>query len=371
MHWLRISKFIYYKEFLAICIFLFGFLIANSQTNDYAFQMRELSKNIDKYFYIPNTNYYKENATPLPADKKVSYLWPLCAMFEAANEAGRITNNYAPFENIFSIITKYHNDLPPAPGYASYSEEFGGGTRFYDDNQWIGITAMDAYERTKNAKWLKVGKEIYRFMMTGYDTVSGGGLYWEEGNKKTKNTCSNGPGIILAMQLYKATKEKMYLDTALLLYAWVNKYLRTPEGLYQDNLRTRNFTVDKRIYSYNSGTMLQSNVYLYEATGNKKYLDEAIRIAESSAKHFYGEGMFRDNHWFNAVLLRGYQHLLKYNKDIKYITIFKVAVDNAIQNDRSIRGLMGLHKEENLVGQGGMLEILARFAWLQKNKIIQ
>lgn len=359
------------RPLICLTVTLFAGIYLNAQSINYSVEMQSLANNIDKHFYISKTNYYKENATPNPNDKKVSYLWPLCAMFEAVNEMGRVTNNYKTFQNIFFIVEKYHNNKPPAPGYGSYSEEFGGGTRFYDDNQWIGITAMDAYEKTKEAKWLSVGKEIYRFMMTGYDTVSGGGLYWEEGNKRTKNTCSNGPGIILALQLYNATKEKSYLDTALQLYHWVNKYLRTPEGLYHDNLRTRDLSVDKRIYSYNSGTMLQSNIYLYEVTGDKKYLDEAIVIAENSAKYFYGEGMFRDNYWFNAVLLRGYQHLLKYEKDLKYIIAFKKAVDNAILKDKTARGLMGLKKEENLVGQGGMLEILARFAWLQKNKFLQ
>ncbi|MGI8634031.1 MAG: hypothetical protein ACR2KZ_01375 [Segetibacter sp.] len=56
--------------------------------------------------------------------------------------------------------------------------KFKGGDRFYDDNQWIGITSMDAYTRLKNKKFLNLGKEIYKYMMTGYDTVLVIGLYW-------------------------------------------------------------------------------------------------------------------------------------------------------------------------------------------------
>jgi predicted alpha-1,6-mannanase (GH76 family) len=71
-------------------------------------------------------------------------------------------------------------------------------------------------------------------MMNGFDTLSGGGLYWEEDHKTSKNTCSNGPAILILLQLYNITKEKPYLDTALLLYNWVNKYLQASNGLYYD-----------------------------------------------------------------------------------------------------------------------------------------
>ena len=112
--------------------------------------------------------------------------------------------------------------------------------------------------------------------------------------------------------------------------------------------------------------MLESNVYLYEITGDKKYLDAANAMAERSLSYFYGEGKFRDGYWFNAVLLRGYQHLLKHNKDTRYIMGFKKALDYALKNEKNEQGLFDAKKGvQNLVEHGGMLEILARFAWLE------
>jgi Cupin len=43
---------------------------------------------------------------------------------------------------------------------------------------------------------------------------------------------------------------------------------------------------------------------------------QAIAIADSSLPYFYGGTKFRDSYWFNAVLLRGYQHLLQYDKEM-------------------------------------------------------
>ena len=210
--------------------------------------MLGLYKSIDTHFYIDSINYYREKALPEKGEPKVSYLWPMCSLLQAHNEMEKLFPNRVLSENTLQVIKKYYNQLPPAPGYASNSMEFGGGDRFYDDNQWIGIAAMDEFARTKKPLWLSTAKEIYRFMMTAYDTAAGGGLYWQEGKKNTKNTCSNGPGIILALQLYNATKEKPYLDTALLLYNWVNENLRSPASLYYDNIKVGSRSIDKELY---------------------------------------------------------------------------------------------------------------------------
>ena len=119
-------------------------------------------------------------------------------------------------EPLLKIMYDYYNTLPPQAGFTDYIMKLKPGEKYYDDNQWIGITSLDAYERTKNKDCLALGKQMYDFMMTGYDNALGGGIYWKEGSKSSKNTCSNGPGVLVALQLYKATKEKKYLDTALL-----------------------------------------------------------------------------------------------------------------------------------------------------------
>ena len=351
---------------LSFTLIFFACQSLPAQKKHYYKEMKQLQSAIQKNFYDNAAGYYKEAVTPKPGENPYSYLWPICAMYQAANEIEVVEKETGLVDPMLRIIGDYYDPAPPAPGYASYIMKFKGGDRFYDDNQWIGITSMDAYSRTKEQKHLAIGKEIYMYMMTGFDTVLNGGLYWQENKKISKNTCSNGPGIILALQLYQATKQKTYLDTALLLYNWVNKNLRTPSGLYYDNMSVKDQKITTWTFSYNTGTMLQSSIYLYECTGEKKYLQQAIAIADSSLTFFYGKGKFRDDYWFNAVLLRGYQHLLRYNKDLKYIKGFKRCLDEAIANNKHTSGLFGKEHPLHLVPQGGMLEILARFAWFEQ-----
>lgn len=365
------------KKSLLLILFLAGFSnlgFAQQVKNDgrYHKEMQSLQTAIDKNFYDEASGYYFVVVDPAQRENKngylreYSYLWSLCALYQAANEIEKLDPKAKLMEPLVKNINNYYDPAPPKPGYSDYIMKLKPGERYYDDNEWIGITALDAYARTKKKSDLELGKAMYDFIMTGYDDVLGGGIYWKEGDKTSKNTCSNGPGILVALQMYQATKNKAYLDTALKIYGWTNQKLQTSSKLYEDNIKTKDGKVVGPAFSYNTGTMLQSNVYLYEITGDKKYLSEANAIAESALSYFYGKEQFRDDYWFNAVLLRGYQHLLKYNKDTKYIMGFKKALDYALKNEKNNQGLfIDKNGVQNLVAQGGMLEILARYAWLE------
>jgi rhamnogalacturonyl hydrolase YesR len=326
---------IFKKGILLIVIITALSCITETNKSDvYKNEMESLLKVVQDNYYDSASGYYfvelvpEKRETKFGHKREYSWFWALCATFEAANEVEKVLPDAQLVEPIFDNLNNYYDTSEPAPGYNEYIVDIKPGLRYYDDNQWIGITALDIYNRTQEKKYLDLGKEMYQFMMTAYDTTLGGGLYWRETDFETKNTCSNGPGIIVALKLYEITKEESYLDTALMIYNWTNEKLQSPSGLYYDNIKTSDGSLNKTIFSYNTGTMLQSNIYLYELTGEKKYLEKANAIADSSLAYFYGGEKFKDHYWFNAVLLRGYQHLLKHNPDLKYIKGFKKCLDN-------------------------------------------
>lgn len=334
----------------------------------YNIAAKKLRQAIKDSFYHAATDYYTEHAEKERNTRPASYLWPLCALIQADETEQTLLKTNGLVDHTLKIIQKYYDPKAPKPGYASYPPALGGGDRFYDDNQWIGIALMDAWAVHKKQEYLDVSRTIYDFMMTAYDTIGGGGLHWEEG-KPSKNTCSNGPGIILALQLYKATGEKPFLDTAIQLYDWVNKNLKDSTGLYWDNIGFPSGKVDSTRYSYNTGTMLQSAVYLYEITGQKEYLEQAKIAAKSAAGYFYSKPKLRDGFWFNAVLLRGYQHLLLHDNNVAYINAFKKCIDNELKEKQLENGLFAhKNKTDNLVNQAGMLEILNRLSAIEQLK---
>ena len=274
---------------MLLCILSACCNVSNAQSTTEIFKERidTLHKNVYKYFYDADNSLYYETNQIKTGEKKHSYLWPLCALIQAANEEEVLSPSKDFMTPVMKAIHQYYSNIAPAPAYQAYVTKEEKDSRFYDDNQWIAIACLDAYNRTKNKEYIDIAKMIYRFMMTGYDTLSGGGLYWREDKKNSKNTCSNGPGIIVALELYKITKQENYLDTALVLYNWVNDHLQSPNGLYYDNIKIPSLKIDSAIYTYNTGTMLQSNVLLYNITRNKKYLHEAERIASAAKQYFY------------------------------------------------------------------------------------
>jgi len=330
---------------------------------------KSLHQAIYRTYYDSVTGLFTETNNTAADEHPHSYLWPLCALVQAANEMEVLQPGRPYLEPVMKAIDQYYSVKHGIAGYDSYVVKQGGGDRFYDDNQWIGLAYMDAYARTRRKVFLEKSVEIYQFMMTGYDTVTGGGLYWKEGDKSTKNTCSNGPGVLLALDLYRATGERGYLDTALLLYNWVNKVLQSPSGVYYDNIKTKDGRIARQFYTYNTGTMLQANVILYTLTKKAAYLDEAHRLAAASLKTFFKNGRWPGNYWFNAVLLRGYQDLYQLDKDKTYIQAFITDVDGIRNTETDKAGLAGPGKVKKLLDQAGLLEIRARLAELSQNPL--
>ena len=56
------------------------------------------------------------------------------------------------------------------------------------------------------------------FVLSGEDARVGGGIYWRENERKSKNTCVNAPAIVSGLRLYEVTKRPEYLDHARRLY---------------------------------------------------------------------------------------------------------------------------------------------------------
>lgn len=350
---------------LFLSLILLFSIHANGQAviPDYKSRVEAISKNIEKVFYKSKTGLYLE--TNGKNEKPNSYLWPLCALLQAANEAEELGPEKQYMKPILAAIQQYYNTDSPAPGYQAYVSKEGKDSRFYDDNQWIAIASADAYNRTHDKTYLKIAEDIYTFMMTGYDSKAGGGIYWKEDEKNTKNTCSNGPGILVALQLYKITKDKKYLTTANELYDWTNKHLRSPAGIFWDAIKIPDLKIDSTTYTYNTGTMLQSNVLLYEITSEKKYLEEAHFIANAAKNHFYKNGKLPDNYWFNVVLLRGYEELYKIDKNKEKLGFFIEDAERIWEKERDENGLFGRKKNKTLIDQAAMMEMYARLGRLK------
>jgi len=337
---------------------------------------------IEKYPFDENFKAdYLNNNEQAGQQKKYAYLWPFSGSFSAVNALMELSKDKADHQKVLDQkvlvgLREYRDEQRVPVGYASYINSAPASDRFYDDNIWLGIDFTDSYIQTKKADYLKYAKEIWAFVKSGEDNKLGGGIYWCEQKKESKNTCSNAPAAVFALKLFEATNQKDYLNEGRRLYEWTKAGLQDPDDkLYWDNIHL-NGKVDKAKYSYNSGQMLQAAALLYKLTKEKKYLIDAQQLAEACLSYFFQtrDGidfpvLKNSNVWFHAVMMRGYISLFEQDGNRKYMDIFAKNLDLAWHKMRDQDGLFDADwtlekpkKSKWLLDQCAFVEMYGRLA---------
>lgn len=314
-----------------------------------------------------------------------SYLWPYSgtlsaakAMYDATGERKYLT---LIERQVIPGLECYRDTLRNPVAFASYIAEETPSDRFYDDNDWIGIDLTELYLNTGDPKYLEKALEIWNFIESGKDSKLGGGIYWCEQKKYSKNTCSNAPAAVMAVRLFQATGDSLYLSQAQELYGWTQENLCDPsDGLYFDNKKL-NGHLGRMKYAYNSGQMLEAATLLYEATGHHDYLEDALKIAENASRRFINGATVTDGQgefnlftpgaiWFTSIMMRGFDELARVTGDPSYMDAFTRIMEYAWNSMRDpATGLFnedwtGIEKKDKkwLLTQTAMVEMYARAA---------
>ncbi len=316
-----------------------------------------------------------------------SYLWPYSGTFSAVNALFEATHDkkYKKLldSRVLPGLEEYFDTQRVPNAYSSYIRTAPASDRFYDDNVWLGIDFTDTYQMTQEQKYLDKAQLIWKFIESGTDSILGGGIYWCEQKKESKNTCSNAPGSVLALKLFKATNDSSYFEKGKKLYEWTQRNLQdSADYLYFDNIRLDG-KIGKAKFAYNSGEMMQSAALLYQLTKNPIYLKGAQNIAKECFNYFFtdftpatNEEAFRmlkkGDIWFTAVMLRGFIELYQIDKDKTYINAFNKSLSYAWDNARDEKGLFntdltGNNKDQKkwLLTQAAMVEMYSRLAMIQ------
>ena len=108
-----------------------------------------------------------------------------------------------------------------------------GGTKYYDDNDWVGIEMMRTYELTHEAGALGYAEGIMAFEMAGWSSnpalpCPGGIPFSNSAENGDRNTVTTAPAAELGLLLYRATHNSQYLQFALTAYQWVRTCLNRP-----------------------------------------------------------------------------------------------------------------------------------------------
>ena len=151
---------------------------------------------------------------------------------------------------------------------------------FNDDILWWTISCTRAYSATKQARYLEQARTMFDWLAgREIDDTLGGGMWWKNTERKSKNACDNFPAVITSCNLHRLTRERKYLDTAKSLYSWARgKFFDEATGAVYDNVNSEG-RLTRWDFSYNTGTFIGSALRLQRATGERRYMDDALKAA--------------------------------------------------------------------------------------------
>ncbi|EPX56895.1 Serine O-acetyltransferase [Cystobacter fuscus DSM 2262] len=223
-------------------------------------------------------------------------------------------------------------------------EQRGWFVDYYDDEAWMSLALIRAYDLTGDAKYLNKAKELYADIRNAWDTTccgtTRGGIWWNRAHTQ-KATASNAGPVIAGVRLYRRTGDASYLSFAQQVYDyWFNNMVNTSTWQVADHFEPNGTKVWWK-FTYNEGLMIGASVELYEATQNATYLNRAhgfagFMVSQEVTSSLYGNvlydgtntGCAGDCHEFKGP---GYRYLLRlYQKDTSktaYYNVLKASAD--------------------------------------------
>lgn len=281
----------------ALLLCICAFAVGAGEQSPYAQRAREVTGYLQKTFFDTRTGLYFRSAT----EKKPAYVWHTSVMFSVLTAAARSDpDTYRPLmQKFFTALDGYWDTKVKIPGYEAAPTRGGGNDKYYDDNAWMVITFLEAYEMTRDERYLKRADETLKFVLSGWDEQCGGGIWWHQGHKDgTKNVCANAPAAVGCLRLAKfraADAAKPLIEQAQKIVDWTVKALQADDGLFDDRKVVASGEIKRGKLTYNSALMLRSTLGLYRVTGNKEYRDQANRIGKAADWFLNAQtGVYRD-----------------------------------------------------------------------------
>jgi len=275
--------------------------------------------------------------------EKPAFMWGCGVQLSALAAAARLDRQaYLPLlRRYVRALESYWVEKQGLRGYNALPAP-SPPDRYYDDNVWMTLALCEVYEVTRDPQYRDRAEQVFRFVLSGEDERLGGGIYWHEQERNLKGTCSNGSATTAALRLYQITRRSDYLAVARRLYAWTNAHLQDRDGLFFDAIEMDG-KVRPMKWSYNTALMLRANGLFWAITREKRYLDEAQRIAQAAEARWVRQetGAIADECWFAHLLSEAFLFLYDQDRDARWLRDVRRALTFLHDQARDPNGYYG------------------------------
>lgn len=255
----------------------------------------EVTHYLEENFRDRKTGYYSDK----PGETQPATVWGCGIMFSALAGGARHDDAYErEMRKYFKVLDHYWDEGVKIPGYEPLPTGGGGNDKYYDDNAWMVLTFLEAYDITGDKRYLKRAEETQEFVLSGWDDQLGGGIWWHEGHKGgSKNTCANAPAALGCYRLAQYSdpeKAKEWVEWGNRITAWTVKQFQGDDLLFEDAVVVATGEENRGKLTYNTALMIRNFIALYGITGEHAYWNEARRTADAAQSMIQGNGAYRD-----------------------------------------------------------------------------
>jgi len=155
---------------------------------------------------------------------------------------------------------------------------------FFDDETWMTLALMRAYDLTGETLYLDRATALYQDIMAAWDTTCCGehmgGIWWNR-QMEQKATASNAGPVIAGLRLAERTGDAQYLTFARQAYDfWMDHMVERASFAIFDHFTPPDGERFPGALTYNHGLMIGAALELHETTGEAHFLEEAHGFAQ-------------------------------------------------------------------------------------------
>lgn len=215
-------------------------------------------------------------------NSKTAGYWGYAQAFDVVLDAVERTGRYKGL-----IETMYAGKNTSAEGWL---------VGFFDDENWMALALMRAFDLTGQAAYLAKAEEIYNDIATNApDTTccgpNPGGIWWDKAHT-SKATASNLGAVIVAARLAQRTGKDHLLFAKQVYDYWMTHMVDPKTNQVLDHINNGDSAPTPWKFTYNEGLAIGASLELYRSTKDTSYLNNAHKFAAFMVKEETADGEF-------------------------------------------------------------------------------
>ena len=230
-------------------------------------------------------------------------------------------------------------------------------SRAIDDTEWWGLTWLQAYDLTRNPKYLSMAITIANYVNGYWDTSTCGGGVWWNAERTYKNAVTNGLWIRLTAELHnRIPGDTLWLARSRTAWDWFQgSGMINADGLVNDGLTDTCTNNGQNVWTYNQGMAIGAGLELWRATRDPHILASVQRLADAAIgpNALATDGILTETcdaadqtcddngKQFKGIFMRYWTDLVDTTRDRRYAAFLDQQADGIWMNDRDAAGRLG------------------------------